>query len=77
MKFIKRLPHEATEMKDAIFGWDIFWCRDYGNVDGMFKRGEDGGGYIPNVPGIFGYTIILAVNLWSCRFIKRLFIRIR
>jgi hypothetical protein len=77
MKIIKRLNHTDTFMVGSIMGWDIFWCRDYSNVDGKTERGIDGKTYMPDTPAIYGYTIILALNLGSIRFFKRLFIKIK
>jgi len=71
MKLIKRLSHDAKELKDAILGWDIFRCRDYSNIDGIIDNIAD----IKNVKPIFGYTLILAANLKDRKFFKRLFIR--
>jgi hypothetical protein len=71
MKLIKRLSHDAKELKDAILGWDIFRCRDYSNVDGVIDKLSD----IRGIKPIFGYTLILAANLKDRKFFKRLFIR--
>lgn len=77
MKFIKRLKHDAREMTDAIFGWDIFRCRDYSDLDGRVESGIDGRVYVPtnSKSAIYGYTIILALNIKGRRFFKRLFIK--
>jgi hypothetical protein len=58
-------------MKDAIFGWDIFRCRDYSNVDGAVDNLSD----LRKVKPIFGYTIILAIKLKGLELFKRLFIK--
>ena len=73
MKLITRLPHTAKEMNNSIFGWDIFRCRDYSNLDGMVENLSD----VKNVKSIFGYTIIIAINLKVVRlkFFKRMFLR--
>lgn len=72
MKLITRLKHDAKEMNDSIFGWDIFRCRDYSNIDGKV----DSFSSLQDIKPIFGYTIILALNLKGRKFLKRLFIRI-
>lgn len=70
MKIITRLPHTAKEMTNSIFGWDIFRCRDYTNVD---RAGDDISVVLETKP-VLGYTIILALNLGSRHFFKRIFI---
>lgn len=71
MKLLVRLPHTAKKMEDSIFGWDIFRCRDYSNVDGMINDLSD----LRRAKPIFGYTIILAANLKDYKFFKRVFVR--
>lgn len=81
MKFIKRLKHTDRELSclnGYKIGWDIFWCRDYKEFDRIYGQGSD----IQEIEevrtkGIYGYTIIFAVNIWFIKFIKRFFIRIK
>ena len=74
MKFITRLNHNDKEMSDAIFGWDIFRCRDYGNMDGIVDKPIEVS-ELRKLKPIFGYTVILACNLKAVKFFKRLFLR--
>lgn len=74
MQLIKRLPHDAREMENAIIGWDIFRCRDYKEIDKMateIASLED----MQKIKPILGYTVILAFNIKYLKFFKRLFIR--
>jgi hypothetical protein len=74
MKLITRLPHDAKVMEDSIFGWDIFRCRDYGNIDGVINKPMDFS-EVSKMKAIFGYTIIFAINIKGLKFFKRLFVR--
>jgi hypothetical protein len=71
MKLLTRLKHDAKVLEDSIFGWDIFRCRDYSNLDGMIDNINDA----RNVKPIFGYTLILAANIKGHKLFKRLFIK--
>jgi len=67
---IKRLKHTDTQMNDAYFGWDIFRCGDYSEID----LSSD---IIKNKNKIkMGYTIIFAINTKLIKVFKRLFISI-
>jgi len=86
MKFIRRLPHTArdvSELQGAKIGWDVFWCRDYSSIDSiygdnsMIMNSGLGDGRPRNAKGIYGYTFVLAVNIWFIKFLSRKFIRVK
>ena len=74
MQFIKRLAHDAKKLEDAIFGWDIFRCRDYSSIDRM-SNDVSTASEVRNAKRIFGYTIVFAANIKGLKFFKRLFIK--
>lgn len=71
MRLITRLKHDAREMTDSVFGWDIFRCMDYDNIDRSVESFSD----LQNIKPIFGYTVILALNIKGLKLFNRLFIK--